>query len=198
LAGLEDDVIDTMLSLDDLARDKTVVSDFREWQLPPLRDKVLDGRLTLAAYRAALAAADFPARYLDAEVALAEVLAAHAKTARLERRSIPDAEKAYIYGLTVEALLRNLYDEAAWTKDEQDLRLRILDVLRTAEQSSRDRGAGGARPAGPTRAEMLAQAEYDYIEGRITETELRAIYLKLAVPPDRAEARIKALRPMRR
>jgi uncharacterized membrane protein len=189
-AQLEPAMIDQRVALDSHRRDQTVAAELREWNLPALRDDLLEGRIGLAAYRGKLAALDFPAALLDAEVAWADVLLRRHLTQRVERYQIPSAERAYVKSLLAKAGLKRFYEEAGRSGDEITIRLKLLDRLRAEE------GAAGAAGGGsPSLA--VAQAEWKYIDSLITADALVEIYRRLGVAPDRAEARLKVLTPLR-
>lgn len=197
LAGFEADAILLAIGVDKLARDKSVAGDLREWDLPPWRDKAVQGTITVAAYRARLVGLRFPERYLAAEVALAEYLRTRAREQRVQSRQVPTMERAFILGLVSSWALERTYEEAGWTAEEIAQRRVLVDELRDRERDLREKYGPQPDEAGMTKGEKLALAEWKYVNGEITAAELLAIYKALAVPPDAAEKRLKALTPLR-
>jgi hypothetical protein len=189
-AQLEPEMIEERFFLDHHRRVMTVAREIREFDLPELRDALLEGRITLAAYRDRLAALEFPPELLPTEMAYVNGLVIRRDRQRVERIQLPAAERAYVKSLIVKDALRRLYLEAGRTGDEIDIRLKLLDRLRADEGRA---GAGGSRSA----AQRVADAEWKYIDGEIAEGELVEIYKQQGVPPDRVEARLKVLRPLR-
>jgi uncharacterized membrane protein len=189
-AQLEPAMIDERVALDSYRRDQTVAADLREWNLPTLREDLLEGRLTLAEYRAKLVGLDFPASLLDAEVAWADVLRRRNEVQRVERYQIPAGERAYVKSLLARAGLKRLYEEAGRSADEIGIRLKLMDKLKSEE------GAAGAA-AGGSPSLAVARAEWSYIDGEMTADALMDIYKRCGVAPDRAASRLKVLTPLR-
>ena len=192
-AFYEDDVIAMRLVVDGAARDRTVAADLRQFQLPLYRDRLMDGRITLAQYRAVLVAMDFPAELLPDEMAWAAALVERSRIGRVEKYMIPTAEQAYIRCLIARPTLQSLYAQATRSANEITLRLTLVDALRAKWIHDQARG----RETAPSDAQLLAWEEWSYVNGKVTETDLAALYQKLGKAPDYAERRLRALRPMR-
>jgi len=189
-AQLEPEMIEERFFLDCHKRAVTVAREIREFDLPALRDDLLEGRIALADYRGRLEALGFPPEHLPTEMAYAEALLARNRRQRVERYQLPAAERAYVKSLIAQDALRRLYQEAGRTAAEIEIRLKLLARLRAEE------GRAGA-PVSPSPAQVVADAEWKYIDGEITEEKLLEVYKAEGVPPDRAQARLKVLRPMR-
>jgi len=196
-AGMDPEVMGWQLELDRLARDKTIASHLRRWHLPALRERVLAGELSLGSYTAQLRAMDFPDRYLDAEVEYVRMLLERQQRRQVRRPSVSVAERAYRMGLLSRAGLLRLYHEAALPEVEIALRAAILDELRRKDLADGRRLAEGLEVQPPSPRYVVAEAEWDYVGGRVSEAQLRQTYRAHGYSPDRVERRLEALRPLR-
>jgi hypothetical protein len=184
MAGLDDDMILARLKPDQYERDKNVAAELRQWKLPAARDLAIEGDWTVEHYRTYLLGLNFPDRWLEAEVNLVGALAYRAKQSRIERYQIHTYEQGYVLSLFAEPALRRLYQEAGRRTEEIEARMRLLTTLRM-------------RTKRPSNAELIAAAEWDYLDWVIDDDALLAVYQKYGVAPDRAQARLKVLATMR-
>ena len=189
-AALEPEMIEERYFVDNHKRILTVAREIREFELPTLRDNLLDGQMTLDAYRGRLVALEFPTELLPTEMAYVKTLLDRQRRQRVERYQLPAAERAYVLSLIPQETLRRLYEEADRSGDEIAIRLKLLDYLRANQHRA---GAGGRRST----AEIVADAEWKYIDGEISEGELVQVYKDCGVPPDRVARRLAVLRPLR-
>jgi hypothetical protein len=162
-AGLSDDAITVQLALDDQARDQAILTSLRQYALPLGRDAVATGKMTTGDYRNVLVAGDFPENLLEAEISYARMLRDREQTARLERRQIAPAERAYVMGLIPASALNNLYQQADYTAAEIDIQTKLLAALRTAyiaahAKHAAARAAGATEPANAAAAAAAARA----------------------------------------
>ena len=150
-AGLSDDTITVQLALDDQARDQAIVTSLRQYALPLGRDAVASGRLAIGQYRQQLAAQKLPGNLLDAEVAYATMLREREQTARLERRQIAPAERAYVFGLVPSLALNLLYQQAGYSADEIAVKLLVLNELRRAHMAAQAKAAAAPARKAPAK-----------------------------------------------
>lgn len=104
-AGMQPAIIALNLSVDGEARNRRLAADFRQYQLPALRDQVLHGVVSLAEYRYRLEKAGFPAEHLDAEVCLVRAMLERRQAEAVRRDQLPHYRRAFIVGLVTRECL---------------------------------------------------------------------------------------------
>jgi hypothetical protein len=186
-AQFDQPLINARLVPDRYERDRHVAADLAEWQLPEARDKAIQEDWTIGQYRSYLLALDFPDRFLSAEVALVAALQFRYHQHRVERIQLQTYEKGFMFGLFDEQALRRLYQEAGRRADEIEARIKVLRQVRAS---------GGPGAPGANTAAVIAEAEWKFFSGEITEGALVEIERRLGVPPDRLLARLIVLRKM--
>jgi hypothetical protein len=144
MAGFEPDVVVLTLRIDSARRDRTVRAEFREYDLPVLRDRLLHGLINAAQYRAALDARGFPAAYLADEVRLASSMADARRTARVRSEQVPYYERAYVIGLVSWTYLAAVLERAGLDRAAVAARRMWLEHLRAEEDRRRQRAATAA------------------------------------------------------
>jgi hypothetical protein len=194
-AGLADDAITVQLALDDQARDQAILTSLRQYALPLGRDAVASGTMTAAQYGNQLYAQQFPDNLLEAEVAYATMLRDREQTARLERRQIAPAERAYVFALIPASALNLLYQQAGYTAGEIAAQVTVLNQLRKAYLAAQAKPphepaapTGGAQPAAMTPWDLLTKPSFSptviaYMTGRAEESALTALWKEAGAPP---------------
>jgi hypothetical protein len=195
ILGLDAPAVRLRVELDKRSRDRQLAAWLRTYNLPALREMALLGDLSAGAYRAQLVALKLPEPYLGAEAAYMTVLVERNRRQRVERYQIPPAEACLALGLIGRGTLVWLYEQAGVSPAEYELRLRELLAKKAArEKAEREKKLKGKTPS---KAELAAGVEGQYVNGLIDEAALRQAYADLLYPPDYAARRLRALTPLR-
>lgn len=147
-AGLDPGTVDMLLELEDAKRVIKVAGYFGLYMAPAdlswLRDRVQHGLLTLEQYRQELRKANFPAAYVDDEVALQGVKVAIRQAAAVRRDQLPAFRRAYVVGLVARTELEGVMEDAGIDPAGIAAEFLTLDRQREAELARQDAAAEAA------------------------------------------------------
>jgi hypothetical protein len=196
-AGMTGEVEDLTLAVDKAARQRQQAAEIRQYQLPALRDQVVDGTLSVDAYRTKLAELDFPEDLRAAEIALATALANRRKLARVQSIDLPTYERSYVRGLIQWDAVERVEKEAGRTDAEITDRKKLLTDLQKTEKAATVKKTAATKAAAESAAKAVARAEWGFVSGSMDAANLLQAYKDNAIGPAAAATRIKALQPLR-
>jgi hypothetical protein len=135
-AGLQPSVIDAQARYDSYRRGEAAHADYKQYALPEMRDRYLDGQLSDAAYADALRAAGIPAELLAAEVDYARALRQKKQTAKVRSDQLPAYEQAYQLQLVTEDQLRAAMLASGLSPAAVEIRMKVAKQRLFAWQAS--------------------------------------------------------------
>lgn len=136
--GLDADMADLTTELDGEARDRKVIAEFRRYDLPELRDRLLHGFIDVSGYRAELRRRGFPDAYLEAETDLARVLFERRQRQEVRAHELPTYRKAYVLGLVSKGQLDAAFEDAGIGPAAIEAEHVLLDWQRDEAERKRD------------------------------------------------------------
>lgn len=155
--GFEPDTVELTLSVDQLKRDRQVLSQFRTYRLPNLRDQVLHGMVTMDEYGAQLEHAGFPVEYVPDELDLMRSKFTARQEGRVRSEQLAAYKRAYVLGLVGRAELRSVMEAAGVTEAGVRSQVGILDYQR--RELERREAERRARQEIPVETEAVGDVE---------------------------------------